>query len=454
MKRELEQIIERNFEEQIKQTMLLCAIPSLRAAALADAPFGREIQKALDFSLALASDLGFETYNDEGYAGHAQAGPMTQDPLGILVHLDVVPPGAAPWQTPPFSPQIRDGKLYARGAMDDKGPAVASLFALRAVMLSGTSLKRGVRIVLGCDEESKWEDIKHYRQHVGLPSQGFSPDGQFPVVFAEKGILHADILFEGSQDPSVIEISSGGRPNMVPAEAYVHLRGTPRASWTTQAQKAGIITEETHQGMKFIATGISAHASRPQEGKNAWTSLADFLWRNRMVGDDLGQMCRCISENFMGYYAENTPLAMTDPISGRLTVNVGCVRRTPQGMVLTLDIRYPVSMNVRDIMRALRKTVAGHPVRIRSHKAPLHVPKDSHLVKTLCKVYTQVMGQTADPVAIGGGTYARALSCGVAFGAQFPDTVDTAHQTDEFVTLADLFRMTVIYAKAIIELCS
>ena len=56
----------------------------------------------------------------------------------------------------------KDGKIYGRGTADDKGPAIAALYAMRAVKELGIPVKKNVRLILGTDEECGSSDIRHY----------------------------------------------------------------------------------------------------------------------------------------------------------------------------------------------------------------------------------------------------------------------------------------------------
>lgn len=118
--------------------------------------------------------MGFETRNFDGYAGDVRMGPLGVDPLAILVHLDVVPAGDG-WTVPPFAAEIEDGRMYGRGMSDDKGPAAAALYAMYAMKKAGLPLKREVRLIFGCDEESGWECMKYYMAHCDMPPHRLQP---------------------------------------------------------------------------------------------------------------------------------------------------------------------------------------------------------------------------------------------------------------------------------------
>ncbi|MBR3289310.1 MAG: M20/M25/M40 family metallo-hydrolase, partial [Clostridia bacterium] len=166
-------------QEMINALRTLVQYPSVRGASLLGAPFGQPAADALQAYLKMADAAGLRTRNVDGYVGVAEWG---DDPaLGILSHLDVVPAGDG-WTMPPFDLTERDGVLYGRGVIDDKGPTVAALFALRAVIECGVPLKRGVRLIVGCAEETGSEDIEYYAAQESFPPMVFTPDGNFPVI--------------------------------------------------------------------------------------------------------------------------------------------------------------------------------------------------------------------------------------------------------------------------------
>ena len=155
-----------------------------------DMPFGQECKNALNYTLALAEKLGFKTKNLDEYCGYIECGEG-EELVGIIGHLDVVPANIEDgWTTPPFEVNIRDNKIYGRGAIDDKGPVVASLYAMKAVLDSDVKLNKRVRLILGLNEEKAWKCIDYYKK-IGeeIPTIGFSPDADFPCIYAEKGIL-------------------------------------------------------------------------------------------------------------------------------------------------------------------------------------------------------------------------------------------------------------------------
>ena len=132
-----------------------------------------------------AREMGFETINYDNYAGEVCFGEGQE--IGIIGHLDVVPVGEG-WQTNPFELVEKDGFLFGRGVLDDKLPMLLVLYALNELKNSGEKTNKRFRLFLGCNEETGWKDLDYLKSKTTMPEYGFSPDGNFPVCYAEKGI--------------------------------------------------------------------------------------------------------------------------------------------------------------------------------------------------------------------------------------------------------------------------
>ena len=183
----LDETIDNLKEDIIKTTQELIKIPSVYSKSNdKEKPFGENVNSALEYILDLGKKLGFRTKNIDGYCGYIEFGEGSEL-LGIIGHLDVVPEGTG-WTFPPFSGTISDGKIFGRGAIDDKGPVVSSLYAMKAVM-DNYKLNKRVRLIIGLNEENDWKCIDYYKSHEEAPTVSFSPDADFPCIYAEKSIL-------------------------------------------------------------------------------------------------------------------------------------------------------------------------------------------------------------------------------------------------------------------------
>lgn len=430
-------------------------VPSVKSESEPGAPFGREVRRCLDMALEDARKMGFSVRNFDSYAGDVRMGPVGVNPLAILAHLDVVPTGDG-WQQEPFGAQIIDGKMYGRGTSDDKGPAVAALYAMYAVKKAGIPLKREVRLILGCDEESGWGCMDYYAKHCDMPKTGFSPDASFPVINTEKGGmhlgLHGSYCAEGLR---VKEICVGERHNVIPGSASALVYGdaalaadVARAAETLHAD---IKAEVVDGGLvRLLSTGIPGHAAMPESARNALGQLLVVLKELGVQG-----ALRTVAER-VGMESDGRSLGMAceDQVSGALTCSMGIMRYNEQdGLYATLDIRYPILCDYQALAKSATAALAPDvSVTLDSNTVPHHVSPDSPLVKALLAAYTEVTGQPGECVAIGGGTYARVLEEGVAFGSGFPGDEELAHQAGEYIVLDDLVKNLYIFVNAIAKL--
>ena len=451
----LTNIIEGLREEMTETLARWIKIPSVKGEAAPGAPFGAEVRRALDVALEDAEKMGFKVRNFDGYAGDVRMGPEGVNPLAILAHLDVVPAGDG-WQTDPFGADLIDGKMYGRGTSDDKGPAVAGLYAMYAAKKAGIPLNREIRLILGCDEETGMACMKYYAKHCDMPRSGFSPDANFPVINTEKGLLHLDLGGEYTAEGlRVKEISVGERPNVIPGLASALIEGDEALCEKANqaAKELGLdVKAEMQDGLvKIIATGIPGHAAFPAPARNAIGMLLLVL-KELGVKGALETLADRVG---MQYDGLGLGVKCEDQVSGPLTCNLGILRYSEQnGLYATLDIRYPILCDHKaltaSIVAALEPCVQ---VKVDSQKDPHHVAPNSKLVTSLMEAYAEVTGDTeAKPMAIGGGTYAKMLEEGVAFGSLFPDEEELAHQAGEYISIDSLVKNLYIFVKAIEKL--
>jgi len=405
----------------------LISIPSVEDKPQKDMPFGKGVYDALQFTLGLAEELGFETKNYDNYIGEAIWGEGEE--MAILTHLDVVPVGKeSDWIYPPFSGEEVDGKIYGRGTMDDKGPAIVCLYCMKALKDAGFTPKKKIKLIFGCNEESGWKCIDHYNKVAKMPDFGFSPDADFPVLYAEKGILHVAFYFENELGLSFVK--GGERINVVPdkCEAIAPFI-------ESLAEIYGVKDE----GDKLVTFGKTAHGSTPEKGVNAIHSMINYL-----EGADL------VSPVIREYlFEDKLGLTKICDDTGYLTFSPDVICIEDGKIKISVDIRYPSTYS-SDKLKEQLKQIA--PYKVLSHQLPLYNDKNSFLVQTLLKIFNDTMGTSYEPMAIGGGTYARALKMGTAFGPEMPGEESTIHQPNEYVTIENLKLQFTMYKKAIEEL--
>ena len=441
------------------------SIPSVQGAPEAGKPFGGVVASMLDLALETGRKYGFETRNVDYYAGDISMG-SGEETMGMLAHLDVVPAGEG-WHHDPFGGEIADGRIFGRGTIDDKGSALCALYAMRAVKECGIPLKDGVRLILGCDEETGMSDMRYYASKYKMPDYGFSPDAEFPLINIEKGGVNAllirDCEGEADADIPVLSIHAGKRPNVVPAyaEAVVDYRKAGFDRINAQIEEIAkennwqLRAKDLGDGTACIsADGILSHGSLPENGLNACGIVLIAL--NKMnAGGGSREAIRFAAEK-LGLEPDGASLNIkqADELSHHLSCNMGIVNFDGKRFEITLDIRYPLCATESDIMGNICMAASdyGFAVSCISHHTPLHVPAEHKIVRGLLKVYNEIMHADAKPLAIGGGTYSRMMPNTVAFGVVFPDQEDCCHIADEYIEIDRLTTIVRLYAHAIVEL--
>lgn len=418
--------MEKYLNDTVKTIQELIRIDSTNQPAEEGMPFGKGAARALQAFLSCAAAMGFETRNYDNYVGEVLFGEG--EPFAILAHLDVVPAGSG-WTHAPFGGEIENGKLYGRGAMDDKGPAVVCLYALKALKDEGFQPRKTIKLIVGCNEECGWGCIDHYKQCAEMPKVGFTPDADFPVIYAEKGILHVKFYFPVENAPFTA-LYGGKGVNMVCDEAFA------QCDKTEGAERYSLRVEDD----LLVSRGVSAHGSTPEKGKNALEPLFAYFARSN---EDMRRAHEILFEDIFGLknFADET---------GRLTMSPDIANYGDGILSVCVDIRYPATLPLQAVLDVLNKT--GVRYEEIHHQSALFNPKDSFLIQTLQRVYNEATGERAEPIAIGGGTYARALECGAGFGPQLCGEPVTIHQKDEYISIPHVKFLLNLYRRAAEEL--
>jgi len=429
--------------EMVNTLLSFLAVDSVQGAPADGAPFGTGTKEVLDRFLDLAASFGMRTKNIDGYCGYAEIGEG--ELLGIPVHLDTVPFGED-WTRSPLGEVAEENgetRIYGRGAEDDKGPCVAVMYALKALLSEGRTPRRRIRVIAGLNEESGWKCIEHYLATEEIPSMSFSPDADFPVIFCEKGVLHVRVTMK--KPAGVLSFTGGERVNMVADRATLEVTALSDAAFS-KCLKGGIKVKFIDGGFRLSAEGVSAHGSTPDKGENA---ILKILYAVKSTSEDLADLY----DYFHMTDGSGLGLKLSDEVSGDLTLNVGKVESSADDLTFSLDIRYPVSCTEDQILESLQGALGeGAVVTVQGRHLPLHVAKDSELVKSLTDAYNEVTGESAEPIAIGGATYARAFPNAVAFGPVFPGEDSRIHQKDESISITNFLKCAEIYRKALEKL--
>ncbi len=440
--------MEKYFDDIVRETVKLIQFDSSLKPAEDNYPFGREAGECLEYFLTLAEEMGFETRNYDSYVGEVLFGEGEE--FAILAHLDVVPAGSG-WSYPPFGGVINDEpsaggmlgkKIWGRGAMDDKAPAVACLYALKALKEEGIVPKRKFKLILGCNEEAGWKCIEHYEKVATLPKEGFTPDADFPVIYAEKGILQFTAHFP-IKDAPFTALWGGERVNMVCDNAQAILtRKAAEALVRYENPVAGTRLSYDNTTNILQCYGKSAHGSQPHKGANALEGLLALLSE---VNEDCQNAYRWL-------FADGAGLKVLEDETGVLTMSPNVAAFKNGVLSVGVDIRYPATYAKEEVLEKLNAW--GVEYQIDSFKAPLYNDPNGALIQTLTAAYTAVSGETLAPIAIGGGTYARALQQGCAFGPQLKSQEETIHQPNEYVTFDMLRLMSDVYYRALKDIAT
>lgn len=432
--------IEKHRADMVQTLSELIAIPSVANSSATDGfPYGAACAQALDYMLNALSDIGMTCRNHAYQMGTADWDTTRPPHLGILCHLDVVPAAAAEWQSPPFQADIREGRIYGRGAIDDKGPATAVFYALKALRETGVSLRHNVQFLLGCNEENGSTDLAYYCKQAVMPPYVFTPDGSYPLIHLEKGMLR--LTFTKKVHDPLTAFEAGTAPNAVPALASC-----------TVAQKANlpVPTETMTQAeTSYTYQGTAAHASTPELGSNAITGLLAFWADPPGFGD-----CAALAQLFPHDCTDGSGLgiACADAESGALTCALTMLHIQQGIWHGCIDIRFPICTTAETLIQQIRARLAqaGFSMQVQIQSRPHHTPQDNPFVQTLLNVYTEQTGRPGSCIAIGGGTYVHDIPGGVAFGMEYPGWDYHMHGTDEFLPIDQLIENTKMMAAAIL----
>jgi len=445
----------------IESLQRILQIRSVKSAPEPGHPFGRNVSEALQYMLSLGHSMGFKTCNLDNYAGFIEVGEG-QEELGILVHVDVVPEGElSDWRHDPYGGIIEEEKLWGRGTLDDKGPAIAVLYAMKLLTDHGVKLNKRVRLIIGGDEESGWKDIEHYLRYEQPPTIGFTPDACFPVTNSEKGIVTFGIRSERSAVEAakqVTRIVGGVRPNVVPDQAFAELKGVSLpelAAAIAHCDYASRITllELDAETIRLTMRGAVTHSSTPESGVNAIDLLLRLLSDLKYGSDSLRHFLAFYKDRLADdWYGSRIGCAVADEVSGRLTL---CPTLIEYGngvpLTVSFNLRYPSTRQWDAVRDPIEEAVAnaGLSLHVVEHKPPIYLPADHELVKKLMTVYNDYCQTDETPVSIAGGTFARAFENTVAFGALFPGRALLAHEPNEHIELRDVCDWVRIYSEAI-----
>ncbi len=469
---ELKVYFEAHREEYLEDLASLVAINSERMEAKEGMPFGEGAAAALKKGEEILKKWGMTTRNYENYCITGDLNDKERA-VDILAHLDVVPAGEGWSVTEPFVMKEQDGRVYGRGTADDKGPALCALYAMRAIKELNIPLKKGVRLILGSDEECGSGDIEYYFSKEPHAPMSFSPDADFPLINIEKGGLHSGFTTEPQIEemlPRILEIKGGVKINVVPDRAEALVEGISMETLIAYCSKAkntmGLqysMKRENIDGrscVRIFVQGQTAHASTPEDGKNAVTGLLQLLSRMPFAESVDFLKLKGISKAFPYQDYDGTAMGVniTDPVSGHTSLALTMFTYSEKEFTGMFDCRASIAANDENLTKVIYERFKGLgllPMEDRTMYPPHQVDADSFLVKSLMKAYMDVTGDTqAKPLAIGGGTYVHDIDNGVAYGCGLPGVDNRMHGADEFFELRQIEIGCQVLAQAIINLCN
>ncbi len=464
-KQKIDAYFEKHRDEMVKNICRLINIKSVRGEPQNGMPFGEGPAAALAEALKIASELGFKPKNMENYVGVVDLNQKETE-LTILSHLDVVPEGKG-WTKEPFSAAAQDGKIFGRGASDDKGPSIAALYALAAAREIEPSLGKNARLVLGTAEETGSEDIAYYYGREKASPFTFSPDGDFPIINAEKG-RYAPTLeaswAESADLPRIVSIRAGEAANAVPSEAVAVVEGLDFEVYEEYCdmynEYTGAEFSLSQEGnlITVTAKGRGAHAAELQQGNNALTAMIFLLSHTNFAPSESYNMI-CQLNTFFShgdFYGKGLGIEQKDEVSGPLTLSLDVMDYRLTGFLARFDCRFPISGTKEGTADAADAAFRAKGIEIKgqdSFTPPHYVPADSPFVKTLLSAFEEHTDCEGKCLAIGGGTYVHGIEGAVAFGCTMPGRDNHIHGADEYVIIDEIITGAKIFTQAILDIC-
>jgi len=462
IRKEIDNWFELHSNELIRDLEKLIAIRSIRGQAEDGAPYGPGPRAVLSAAQKMLETRGFAVDEFEDIIITADLGPAPPL-LGILAHLDVVDPGAG-WDTDPFKLAQKDGKLYGRGATDNKGPAIAAMYAMYCARDICPEFKHGVQILLGSGEESGCEDILQYLKKVKPPTFVFTPDSDFPVVNVEKGRFVPFFGAEWDEDgalPRVKSINGGTTINSVPSNATATLEGLAltdvEAFCREHSAKTGaeITAKSDGDTIQVLSRGKAAHAAYPQGGLNALTALVAMLSAMPFAESVGFEYIRAINRLFPhgDWQGRGLELDMRDELTGPLTLNLGVLDYTSSSLSANFDSRTPAVADEVDLVGITRDAFSHENLSLKDVTISKchHTPEDTPFVQSLLQIYEEYTGNSGKCLSIGGSTYVHDIPGGVAFGCEFPGVDCRIHGANEFIGYAELILSAKMFTQAILD---
>ncbi len=463
LERRISRWVEEHRDAYIRDVSRLVAIRSVSGEAENGKPFGPGPAAALEEAMRICREKGFRVTDHEGYVMTADL-CAEEHALDILAHLDVVGEGEG-WDTDPYTATEKDGCLYGRGTDDDKGPAVAAIYAM-ACVAEQFPLKKNVRLILGTDEESGSRDIRHYYAANQPAPNTFSPDASFPVYNTEKGGLAARFSMEWPQQESLPRVSvleGGYRINVLPADAKATVLGMKATEIEqicrplAEQLQVQLKVSQSGNGVELAVKGRAAHASTPEQGINGITALIRLLLALPLAAHPGLEALRRLDALMPHGDSAGSALgiAMEDSISGPLTLAFSLLKMGETGVEGSFDSRVPICATEDNCRLKAKAAFEAKGFRFEGMlRPPHHTPADSPFIQSMLQRYSSFTGRKGECLSMGGGTYVHDIPGGVAFGAAMPDFESNLHGANERMKIEDMLTAIKIFAAVICDLCT
>lgn len=450
--KDIDKFIEENYDEIFKNIGRLIAVDSVRTEPKPGMPFGEGCDKAKNVAMEICKELGLETRDCEGMLCYASVGGDGDKYLATITHLDVVPVGEG-WTSDPFEMVDKEGYIIGRGVLDDKGPSMLCLYALKYLKDRGVELKYPVRALLGLAEETGMEDVEHYLKNYPAPLFCFSPDANFPLCNGEKGIYHGRMVSKLPLGNNIVNIKGGVATNVIPSkcEAWVKASELKSTDKVDAVMEAGV--------WHLTAHGIGGHASLPEGTENAIGVMANYILENNIADENEKRFLSIVSKLNESWKGEGVGCAA--PADGKfdyLTIVGGVIGIEDGRFFQSLDSRYPTTTSAERIVAAIEAVDPGAvSISIDTNEPPFYMELDNPGVQACLSSYNEVTGENAQPYTIGGGTYARQFPNAVSFGPEHPEREQPAfvgpmHGADEGANKAWLIEALKVYILTLLKL--
>lgn len=424
---ELMQYIVDNKQNILDDLSSFIAIPSISDDK-------KEVDRALDYAMKLGEKLGFKSKTVcDHQIGIIEVGEGDET-VGILAHVDVVPPGdREDWETDPFKMEFKDGKIIGRGTMDDKGPAVISLYAMKALLDSGELMHKKIQMILGTQEEVDWTDMDAFMaSKPKLPDYGFTPDGEFPLCNIEKGIVDGDMVFNVDENHDqngwyLTKVEAGVMNNAIPGKAKAIL----------ERFEAGKSVEKKEVDTK----GKAVHSSQPEKGDNATYHLADEIEKLHPVENDLYKILLMLRDSFSSIFGKEIGLySPSEKYQGefvhRNAFSATLFKMEGNHVSVHINCRFAYGTGSDEIIEVLGKLAAEYGGTFENIEPlpAVFVSASRPFVRVFNDAYKEGSGREPDCVLAYGGSYAKAMPNIVSWGPIFPGDEDKCHEDNEYIT--------------------